>query len=60
MGFLQAIQQMGQSENKQGLEPYLVRPMSQDGKEIRVWLKVQGDWQDVLDIVCLLYTSRCV
>lgn len=51
MGFLQAIQQMGQSENKQGLEPYLVRPMSQDGKEIRVWLKVQGDWQDVLDIV---------
>lgn len=51
MGFLQAIQQMGQSENKQGLEPYLVRPMSQDGKEIRVWLKVQGDWQDVLDVV---------
>jgi CRISPR-associated protein Csh1 len=51
MGFLQAMQQMGQSENKQGLEPYLVRPMSQDGKEIRVWLKVQGDWQDVLDIV---------
>lgn len=52
MGFLQAMQQMGQSENKQGLEPYLVRPMNKDGKEIRVWLKVQGDWrQDTLDII---------
>jgi hypothetical protein len=44
MGFLQAMRQMGQSEDKQGLEPYLVRPMNQDGKEIRVWLKVNGDW----------------
>jgi CRISPR-associated protein Csh1 len=43
---------MGQSEDKQGLEPYLVRPMNQDGKEIRVWLKVNGDWQqDTLDII---------
>jgi len=51
MGFLQAMQQMGQSEQKEGLEPYLVRPMSQDGKEIRVWLKVNGDLEETLDIV---------
>lgn len=51
MGFLQAMQQMGQSEKKEGLEPYLVRPMDQDGKEIRVWLQVNGDIQETLDIV---------
>lgn len=52
MGFLHAMQQMGRSEDKQGLEPYLVRPMNKDGKEIRVWLKVNGNWQeDALDII---------
>jgi CRISPR-associated protein Csh1 len=51
MGFLQAMQQMGQSEKKEGLEPYLVRPMDQDGKEVRVWLQVKGDLQEILDVV---------
>ena len=49
MGFLRAMQQMGQSEKKEGLEPYLVRPMAQGGKEIRVWLQVKGDLQETLD-----------
>lgn len=51
MGFLHAVQQMGQSEKKEGLEPYLVRPMDKDGKEIRVWLKVNGELQEILDVV---------
>jgi len=51
MGFLHAMQQMGQSEKKEGLEPYLVRPMDQDGKEIRVWLQINGDLHETLDVV---------
>lgn len=51
MGFLQAMQQMGLSEKKEGLEPYLVRPMDMDGKEIRVWLEVKGGIEETLDII---------
>lgn len=51
LGFLHAMQQMGQSEKKEGLEAYLVRPMDQNGKEIRVWLQVEGDLQNMLDVV---------
>ena len=50
MGFLQAMAQMGQSETKEGLEAYLIRPMDRDGKEIRVWLQVNGDLEEPLDI----------
>lgn len=50
MGFLQAMAQMGQSEAREGLEAYLIRPMDRDGKEIRVWLKVKGDLMEPLDI----------
>lgn len=51
MGFLQAMVQMGKSEAKEGLASYLVRPMDKDGKEIRVWLTVNGDLQEPLDVV---------
>lgn len=50
MGFLQAMQQMGRSEAKEGLESYLMRPMDKDGKQIRVWLKVDGDLEKPLEI----------
>jgi CRISPR-associated protein Csh1 len=50
LGFLQAMAQMGQSEAQKGVAAYLVRPMDRDGKEIRVWLKVNGDLKKPLDI----------
>ena len=50
MGFLQAMLQMGQTAAQEGLEAYLNRPMDKDGKEIRVWLEVEGDLKEPLDI----------
>lgn len=50
MGFLQAMAQIGRSEAKDGLAVYLIRPMDKDGKEIRVWLKVNGDLEGPLDV----------
>lgn len=50
MGFLQAMQQMSKSEAKEGLDSYLIRPMDKDGKEIRVWLKVEEDIDKKLEV----------
>ncbi|HHV17212.1 MAG TPA: hypothetical protein GXX58_11700 [Gelria sp.] len=50
MGFLQAMAQMGQNEAKEGVAAYLTRPMDRDGKEIRVWLRVNGDLEEPLEI----------
>jgi CRISPR-associated protein Csh1 len=50
LGFLQAMLQMGQTAAQEGLEAYLNRPMDKDGKEIRVWLEVEGDLKEPLDI----------
>lgn len=50
MGFLQAMQQMGKSDAKEGLDAYLIRPMDKNGKEIRVWLEVKGDIEKKLEV----------
>ncbi|MEN6460136.1 MAG: TM1802 family CRISPR-associated protein [Syntrophomonas sp.] len=43
MGFLNAMQAIGATDQKSGLETYLSFPLRGQGKVIRVWLKTEGD-----------------